>query len=139
MALSNSERIGKGLELLRDGLVPFVEREMKSKYADEWIDQVLQSTPKEQDWIDKDGHVQWDAHRVLLVLWNQWNTVFKKTLGQSERTYVSELREIRNRWAHQNAFTYDDTEPRALSSLKNHLIELLGTLFFSLIHCFSMI
>jgi predicted AAA+ superfamily ATPase len=120
MAMSNSERIGKGLELLRDGLVPFVEREMKAKYAGQWKDQVLESTPKEQDWTDKDGQIQWDAHRVLLILWNQWNNVFKKTLGQSERTYVSELREIRNKWAHQNTFTYDDTY-RALDTMSRLL------------------
>ena len=34
MAISNSERIGKGLELLRHGLTPFVEREMEAEYGD---------------------------------------------------------------------------------------------------------
>lgn len=61
--MSNSERIGKGLELLRNGLIPFVEQEMKARYADKWLDQVLQITPKEQDWTDEDGQIQWDAHR----------------------------------------------------------------------------
>ena len=28
MAVSNAERIGKGLELLKQGLTPFVEREL---------------------------------------------------------------------------------------------------------------
>ena len=41
-------------------------------------------------------------------MWNQWNLVFKKTLGQEERTLVSELRDARNRWAHQNPFSADD-------------------------------
>jgi hypothetical protein len=36
MALSNSERIGKGLELLKAGLIPFVEQELKAVYGDEW-------------------------------------------------------------------------------------------------------
>src|SRR5262249_48673936 len=39
----------------------------------------------------------------------------KKTLGQSERTLVSELRDVRNRWAHQNPFSTDDAY-RALDS-----------------------
>ena len=30
MALSNQERVGKAMELLRAGLAPFVEREFKS-------------------------------------------------------------------------------------------------------------
>ena len=36
MALSNHERIGKALELLKDGLVPFVERELKAHDAQLW-------------------------------------------------------------------------------------------------------
>jgi uncharacterized membrane protein len=45
-----------------------------------------------------------DIAIVLTVLWNQWNNVFKKTLGHTERSLVSELREHRNKWAHQNLF-----------------------------------
>src|SRR3972149_5720206 len=48
-------------------------------------------------------------------MWNQWNVVFRKTLGQAERTLVSELRDARNRWAHQNPFSTDDAY-RALDS-----------------------
>jgi len=109
MAMSNSERIGKGLELLRNGLVPFVEREMEAVYGGKWQKKVKQSIPNERDWKMKDGKVRWDAHLILTILWNHWNDVFKRTLGHAERSYVSELREARNRWAHQNAFTYDDT------------------------------
>ncbi|MBW1698433.1 MAG: hypothetical protein JRH18_13400 [Deltaproteobacteria bacterium] len=115
MAISNSERIGKGLELLRNGLVPFVERELKAEYGKQWLETVRYTFPKDKDAI-KDGAVQWDAHRILMVMWEQWNSVFKKTLGHDERNYVSELRDVRNRWAHQNAFTYDDTY-RALDTM----------------------
>ena len=40
MAITNHERIGKALELLKAGLGPFVEREMKSTYGDEAQTQV---------------------------------------------------------------------------------------------------
>jgi len=116
MALSNSERIGKGLDLLRQGLAPFVEREMKAAHGDEWQEKARQSLAKERDWKVESGKVQWDAYLILIIIWNHWNDVFKKTLGHAERSYVSELREVRNRWAHQNAFTYDDTY-RALDSM----------------------
>ena len=115
MALSNSERIGKGLEFLRSGLVPFVERELQAEYGKQWLETLRHTFPKDQDAI-KDGIVQWDAHRILMVMWEHWNSVFKKTLDYNERSYVSELRDVRNRWAHQNAFTYDDTY-RALDSM----------------------
>jgi len=116
MALSNSERIGKGLDFLRNGLAPFVEREMEAVYGGEWQEKAKQSLPKERDWKVESGKVQWDAYLILIIIWNHWNDVFKKTLGHAERSYVSELREVRNRWAHQNAFTYDDTY-RALDSM----------------------
>jgi hypothetical protein len=34
MAITNHERVGKGLNLLKGGLGPFVDREFKSAYMD---------------------------------------------------------------------------------------------------------
>lgn len=36
MATTHHERVGKALDLLRGGLVPFVGRELKVKYAEGW-------------------------------------------------------------------------------------------------------
>jgi hypothetical protein len=36
MAITNHERVGKSLTLLKAGLGPFVERELKAKYGDGW-------------------------------------------------------------------------------------------------------
>ena len=36
MAITNHERIGKALGLLKEGLFPFIERELKSQYGDKW-------------------------------------------------------------------------------------------------------
>jgi Swt1-like HEPN/Protein of unknown function (DUF499) len=55
-----------------------------------------------------DGEEHWDTQALLLVMWDQWNVVFRNVLGQSERTLVSELREVRNKWAHQEPFSTDD-------------------------------
>ena len=38
-----------------------------------------------------------DAALILRLLWDQWNVVFRKTLGPAEHSYVSELREVRNK------------------------------------------
>ena len=53
-------------------------------------------------------------------MWNQWQIVFRKTLGQAERSLVSELRDVRNKWAHQNPFSGDDAY-RALDSVSRLL------------------
>ena len=36
MAITNRERVGKALDLLNEGLLPFVERELQAVYADRW-------------------------------------------------------------------------------------------------------
>ena len=48
-------------------------------------------------------------------MWDQWNDVFRQTLGHAERSLVSELRDVRNKWAHQEPFSSDDAY-RALDS-----------------------
>src|SRR5690606_27305023 len=110
------ERVGKMLELLTAGLAPFAERELKATNVPDWFAETnrlladnrlkLEGTP------DKP---QWDAAAILATMWSQWNAVFRKTLGQAERTLVSELRDVRNRWAHQRPFSTDDAY-RALDS-----------------------
>src|SRR5271167_837341 len=116
MAITNHERVGKALDLLKDGLQPFVEREMKAQHAQLWLDQVRESVPETQTRLfSAKGEPQWDSASLLSVMWNQWNLVFRKTLGQAERTLVSELRDVRNRWAHQKPFSSDDAY-RALDS-----------------------
>jgi predicted AAA+ superfamily ATPase len=116
MAITNHERVGKALDLLKDGLQPFVEREMKVQHAQLWLDQVRDSVAETQTHLfSGKGDPQWDSASLLSVMWNQWNVVFRKTLGQAERTLVSELRDVRNRWAHQKPFSSDDAY-RALDS-----------------------
>lgn len=116
MAISNHERVGKALDLVKDGLHPFVEREMKSQHAQLWIEEARGAVSESQSHLfKKAGEPQWDAASLLAVMWNQWQLVFRKTLGQAERTLVSELRDVRNRWAHQNPFSSDDAY-RALDS-----------------------
>ena len=37
MTMSNSQRVGDALQLLSKGLAPFVERELKTAYGDDWV------------------------------------------------------------------------------------------------------
>jgi predicted AAA+ superfamily ATPase len=109
MAITNHERVGKALELLRDGLEPFVEREMKAQHAQLWFQEAKAAVSEAQaQLVGTETKPRWDVANLLSIMWNQWQVVFRKTLGQAERTLVSELRDIRNRWAHQNPFSTDD-------------------------------
>jgi hypothetical protein len=119
MALSNHERVGKALELLVSGLKPFVERELQAVHGKDWVAKagLLEARPGPGK---KQNARNLDSHALLGVMWDQWNDVFKKTLGQTERSLVSELRDVRNKWAHQESFSTDDAY-RALDSINRLL------------------
>lgn len=119
MAQSNHERVGKALELLNKGLQPFIEREMQATYGTRWQYEAAQSL-REQHFSDDGYDLRLDTQGLLLILWDQWHLVFKKVLGYAERSLVSELRETRNKWAHQEAFSTDDAY-RALDSVQRLL------------------
>src|SRR3954470_19124419 len=112
MAQSNLERVGRALELLNRGLQPFVERELKAVHGTRW----MEAAQEGQRDAHPGGSFRWDTQAILGVMWNQWNAVFKNQLGQAERSLVGELRDVRNRWAHQNPFGADDAY-RALDSV----------------------
>ncbi len=119
MALSNHERVGKALDLLVAGLKPFVERELQATYGKDWVAKagLIEVRPAPGK---KQNARNLDSHALLSLMWDQWNDVFKKILGQAERSLVSELRDVRNKWAHQESFTTDDAY-RALDSINRLL------------------
>ncbi|MBE0674734.1 MAG: AAA+ family ATPase, partial [Bacteroidales bacterium] len=119
MALSNLDRVNKGLELLRKGLHPFVIREMKAVHKSLWQEEAVNSFP--------DGHFskdlepeEWDIQALLMIMWKNWNEVFNRTLGHSERSMISEVMDTRKRIAHQNKNNPFDTDDafRALDSVE---------------------
>lgn len=116
MAISNHERVGKALEQLRAGLAPFIERELKAKYGDGWAHEAADVLQRKMAWHGQWGKATLDSQALLVLMWELWNDVFRDTLGHAERSLVSELRDIRNRWAHQNPFSTDDAY-RALDSM----------------------
>jgi predicted AAA+ superfamily ATPase len=121
MAITNYERVGKSLELLRDGLRPFIERELSAKYGKYWITKSTEGWQNDPNWPEGADLPNLDAAIILRVMWEQWNEVFRNTLGFAERSLVSELRDFRNKWAHQETFSTDDTY-RALDSATRLLV-----------------
>src|SRR3989440_1452485 len=120
MAQSNHERVGKALEILNKGLQPFIEREMQAVYGARWLQEAAANLREYHLASARSGELSGDTQVLLMVMWDQWNTVFKNVLGHAERSLVSELREARNKWAHQEAFSTDDAY-RALDSIQRLL------------------
>jgi len=118
---TNRERVGRALELLQAGLGPFVDREVKASLLSGAMSMdALQRFSEEQNMTDR--HItQWDPAALLKLMWEIWNETFRRTLGFSERSLVSELRDCRNKWAHMEPFSTDDTY-RALDSASRLLL-----------------
>jgi predicted AAA+ superfamily ATPase len=116
MALSNKERIGRVLDALRDGLAPFIVREYRMTFKNSYVDEIsyaLSSSSHpglpEQAWSDEDALLEaLDTQGCLNLMWRRWNEAFQDKLGHVARSYISEMIEARNRWAHQNAFSNDE-------------------------------
>jgi predicted AAA+ superfamily ATPase len=114
MAITNHDRVGKAMELLKGGLGPFVEREMRSVYQARAFAEAGRVLGDDRINVKK-AIAEWDVSALLKLAWESWNDVFRRTLGPAERSLVSELRDHRNRWAHQEPFSSDDAY-RALDS-----------------------
>ena len=118
MAKSNKDRVGTALDLFVEGMQPFVEREMKARHKDEWQEKIREVLRSNKSTAEKASRAQipWDAPLIVNVINSEWQYLFRNKLGKAERGMLHELSEIRNRWAHQEAFSTDDTW-RALDTI----------------------
>ena len=116
MAITNQERVGKAMELLRDGLRPFIERELRARFGEKWEVEVHETLSDTRLRAGKGGDSLQDAAVQLVVMDRHWGAVFRQTLGKAERSLVNEILDVRHRWAHQEPFSGDDAD-RALDSM----------------------
>ena len=120
MATTNHDRVSKAMALLRDGLAPFVQREITAKVKSGTVRMdAIRRFAENPQLADKPVD-DWDVAALLKLMWDTWNEVFRDTLGFTERSLVSELRDWRNKWAHQERFVSDDAD-RALDSAERLL------------------
>ena len=116
MAITNHERVGKALDLLKAGLGPFVDREVKGALESRKLDAFKLRDYAEDPVLANKPTSEWDVAGLLKLMWETWNDVFRTILGPAERSLVGELRGHRNKWAHQESFSSDDAY-RALDSV----------------------
>ena len=116
MALSNRERVGRILEAMKEGLAPFIVREYRQAFGQRYGDEMemVLSTPSypglpPDAWTSVEALVKaLDVQDCLNLMWRRWNEAFQDKLGHAGRSYVSEMIEARNNWAHQGAFSNDE-------------------------------
>ncbi|MFO0290888.1 MAG: Swt1 family HEPN domain-containing protein [Pseudanabaena sp.] len=126
MAISNHERIGRALKYLKEGLYPFIEREMKNAYRSDWLTAArayVDPDPNLKRTLDE--ILQDDPAAQLKLLDRQWNEVFKKILSKADRSIVNELMATRNNWAHGSSSVSTEDAYRALDSVAR-LLDSIG-------------
>ena len=115
MAKSARQTVFEGMELLPEALAPFVEKRLDASLTGHWQIQVLERVRGLRP--DSDGKVNWDQAGLLKTMMTFWREAFSDVLGHSERSFVSEILEVRNRFSHNETFSYDDAE-RALDTMR---------------------
>jgi hypothetical protein len=115
MSVSNNDTIANALERLKVGLGPFTEREIKAHFGQQWQAEVSKALSGTRLNAGNTSKLS-DVAAQLVVMDRLWGSVFRNVLGRTERSLVNELLDVRNRWAHQEAFSVDDTD-RALDSI----------------------
>lgn len=132
MARSNSEQVRAGFDLLAQGLSTYIVNEMRGHYGDPaWQAEAAQHFhQKNPQHAALQKQVEdWDLAALLSLFMAQWPTVFKSLLSQSDRSYVSEVLEFRNKLSHsapgammgtRDALRALDTASRLLESIGRH-------------------
>lgn len=95
MAITNQDRVGKAMELLREGVAPYIEREVQEavKAGSVRMDSIRRFS--EDPMLGTKPIGKWDVAGLLKLSWETWNDVFARTLGRAERSLVQELRDWR--------------------------------------------
>ena len=104
MAVTNHERVGKALTLVRDAIRPEVEQTWRGQFGHQWVQQVSgrihhHGIPSSPD----------DLAFLLRGMDATWDQFFRHTQSRSTRSYLHLLWKARNEWAHTKRFSSDET------------------------------
>jgi len=119
MALTNKEKVGRGLDVLQRGLLPFVDERMTAaaQGGHDWV-ALLEARDAHRHGTAK-TYSRGDVRFLLRVLTEEWRA-FDKDLNRAQSALATELREVGNRWAHDAQLSSDDVY-RALDTTERLL------------------
>ena len=104
MAMTNHERVGRALTLVRDGIRPEVERIWRSRFGMRWMERVNQRLHHRDRFANPD-----DLAFLLKGMDATWDQLFRDTLSRATRSYLHLLWDARNDWAHNKKFSSEHT------------------------------
>lgn len=119
--VSNIDRVGEGLDVLAEELQPFVARVLTPHLPEGATDWTLILAAKDgipgKEYSASDPQVQL---RVITEPLGALKYVFNDALSRAEQNLASEMRAVRDSWAHRKPFSADDAY-RALDTTERLL------------------
>ncbi len=85
--------------------MPFVEREMRIVYGEDWEDEARSALRTPPDVL-----LHWDSQAVLNVIDRRWNDVFRRKLEKKHRSWVIEAVALRHDLMHEKKQMFSDKE-----------------------------
>ncbi|QOK22328.1 DUF499 domain-containing protein [Janibacter indicus] len=119
--LTNKERVGRVLDLVSDGLGPWMVQVLHGKYGSDWATQVGRTAGLTGR--DTTPNVT-DAAYLFWVFDKQWHAVFKDHLSFEDKRAASALWDARKEWAHGERISSERTERVLMDG--EHLLRAVG-------------
>ena len=119
-ATSNRDRIGRAIEILSGALEPWIAVAVAPKLpaASTWTDLLAWKDGRpDRTYEPSDPQCQL---RIITERIGNLGFLFSGILSRGEQNLAGELREVRNKWAHNSPFSMDDTY-RALDTAERLL------------------
>ena len=128
--MTNHEMIGQALAIMREPLSGYILQQFRSipeyKADDAWWQQGVLSNIRDDrdynrlasltDYAERQDAM--DVSICLNLMISHWNNLFRYRLPTSARSWVSEIRDARNAWAHFNGADFSTKETvRALDTM----------------------
>lgn len=114
MARNNRDRVGRALEILSQGLGPFVDQHMTAflPRGRDWLQMMTDRAQRE----GRPSRMGRSDTRLLLRVIVENPKAFRTTVSKLETAYAREIAEVANQWAHQEQFADADAN-RALDTI----------------------
>lgn len=103
MESKHRREVRKALDELKPHLARFIEKTLQ------------QATGGRVPRIDQCRNM--DIQALLGLLLDEWNGIFRYHFPRAARAWVHELKEVRNQWAHERAFTRNEAD-RAVDTVR---------------------
>jgi predicted AAA+ superfamily ATPase len=120
-ALTNKERVGRVLDLVAEGLGPWMVTQLHAKYGDGWATEVGRTTGLTNREATPN---QSDPAFLFWVFDKQWHAVFKDQLSFEDKRATSALWDARKEWAHGERISSERTERVLMDG--EHLLRSIG-------------